>query len=107
MGQIVIKQGDLKPTLKGTCKDADGNVIDVSGASIGFYMWDRDGNSIIDNGPVNKIDGPNGKVEYKWQSGDTETIGVYHGEFVAQFSDGEMTIPNDGFISITIEDDLQ
>ncbi len=104
---INLKTGDLKPTLTGQFKDNDGDAIDLAGATVEFFMWDREDNKIIDGNAVNIVNASEGKVEYKWNDGETDEKGVYKAEFVATYSDGEMTIPNNGFISISIDEDLQ
>ena len=103
MGQVVVEKGDTKPNVKGVAKDFDGNAIDVSEAMLYFNMYDRKGNIVIENGGVNTPNsGTDGVVEYKWKDGDTDTVGTFKGEVVAEYSDGVLTIPNDGFIDIKI-----
>lgn len=45
-------------------------------------------------------------VEYRWQNGDTDTPGVYNGEFEFTLTGGPVTAPTHGYITVVIEDDL-
>ena len=106
MGQAVFEKGDTKPPLKAQATDFDGDPIDLSGAMLHFNMFDRSGEIVIDGGAVSLVtDGTDGKVQYSWQDGDTDTVGTYKAEFVAEYSDGILTIPNDGFIDVRINED--
>ena len=106
MGQAVFEKGDTKPPLKVQATDFEGDPIDVSGAMLYFNMFDRSGEIVVDGGAVSLVtDGTDGKIQYSWQDGDTDETGVYKAEFVAEYSDGVLTIPNDGFIDVRINED--
>ena len=112
----VMKKGDTGPSLLKQCQDEDGAGLDLTGATATFSM--RAGSSlIIDHRPAVIFVGqlPNGLVvtqadgwiEYVWQSGDTNTVGVYESEFKITFSDGTIeTVPNEGFEQITINENI-
>jgi hypothetical protein len=42
-------------------------------------------------------DADNGVVQYDWQTGDTDTVGIYYVEFQVTYSDSSIeTFPNSG-----------
>lgn len=45
-------------------------------------------------------------ASYTWQDGDTDTPGVYYGEFEFDLSGGPATAPTSGYITVIIQDDL-
>jgi len=110
--EIVMKKGDTLPIreLELQEEDSSGNrvPIDLTGSSIKFYVYDNQtGQLLIDEGNVRITDSVNGLIEYEWQDGDTQETGVHKGEFVVTYADGELTVPNDGFIPVKITEDLQ
>lgn len=101
-----LKQGDTSPYLRGTAYDSDDNVIDVTGASILFKMRRIGGSKVVD-ATAAIVTASAGLVEYRWASGDTDVVGEYEGEFEITFASGKIeTIPNKGYIPITIGDDI-
>jgi hypothetical protein len=48
------------------------------------------------------------KVQYDWAVGDTDVIGRYHAEFVANYAGKEITFPNGNpkYLDLTIVDDV-
>lgn len=101
-----IKRGDTRPALEVICGDEDGNPRDLSNATAQFHMEDQDGNVTID-AAATITNASEGKVAYEWASGDTDTIGLYGGEFEITYSDGKSeTFPNYGSIDIEIVEDI-
>lgn len=48
-----------------------------------------------------------GRCTYEWQTGDTDTPGTYNAEFEIAWNDGTIeTVPNAGYLTIVITDDL-
>ena len=106
-----MKKGDLLPILDVTLEDANG-AVDLSGAtSINFKMV------LNDNlGSAPKIDAAatpdpdqvtnKGKCTYTWASDDTDTVGVFYGEFEADYAGKKLTFPNDSYYIIAIVDDV-
>ena len=75
-----------------------GTVISLSGATIYCTMKKVEGSIKIDRQTdgINISDAAAGEFEYKWQSGDTDTLGSYHIEFeINPSSCGKFTIPAD------------
>jgi hypothetical protein len=61
---------------------------------------DTTGNVVVDTAS-------SGDVSYEWQSGDTDAIGTYYGEFVVTYSDGTVeTFPKNGSYDIHIQEDI-
>lgn len=105
-----IKQGDRRPYLYATLGpvDEDGEVPvgqDLTGADVTFNMRDADGNLVIDHGTVVVDDEEAGEVHYAWQTGDTDVVGEYLGEFQTRYGTEQETFPNDriGFKIIITE----
>lgn len=109
---LILKKGDRKPEAEVQLLQADGTggtePVDLSGGNVKFYAAEPDtGNLLIDGEDATIIDAANGKVRYQWTSGDTDKAGIWKGEFIATFSDGDLTFPNDGFIPVVINEDAQ
>jgi hypothetical protein len=99
MASIKIVQNDTKPYLEFEITQ-DGTPVDLTGATVKFYMKDAVSGSIKINGATCSItDAVNGKCRYVWQSGDTNTIGTYLGEVGVTFPDGKIQT---GYKQITI-----
>lgn len=107
MIDFYLKKGDLVPILSVALQDADGEVVDLTDASIRFnYQLRYPEGDIVSRTPV-IYDADNGIVEYYWEAADTATPGVYNGEFVVTFSDStEMTFPSRGPFVFEILDDI-
>lgn len=110
--KIVMKKGDTLPIreleLQEENSSGDRVPIDLTGGSVSFYVYDNQtGQLLIDGSSVTVTDASNGLIEYEWKDGDTQETGVHKGEFVIEYADGELTVPNDGFIPVKITEDLQ
>lgn len=95
-----IGKNDTLPMLPIQCtfEDIDGveKPFDLTGWTLKFYMR-REGasgapkvdglNAVIDNAPL-------GIAHYPWAVGDTDTSGVYAGDFVATQGAQRITFPN-------------
>jgi len=103
-----IKQNDTGPAIQGTLKDADGNVVDVTGASVVFNMRSADDGTVkVNRGVGSVVDGAAGTVKYEWAAADTDTVGTYEAEFEVTYSDGTIeTFPNTRYIKVKVGDDI-
>jgi len=98
-----------------TDSTADGEIsfkpripVDLSGASVKFYVYDTGKDNLIIDGSNVTIENTSlGKIRYKFVSGDVEETGVFPGEFVATYSDGDLTFPNTGYLKVVINEDAQ
>lgn len=110
---MIIKQNDTRPYARATLySDAGQNtILDVSTAVVSgvtFTMKLQGGALVIDEEPADlTTDGEDGKVEYRWQAGDTSAIGIYDAEFEVTFVDGgKQTFPHEGNLTIEIVAEL-
>lgn len=89
----VLTVGALRPEL--FVQLLDGNKpVDLSGATVAFSM-----DSEADVNKVNAaagvlVDPPNGIVKYVWASGNTDTEGLFFGQFVITKSAKAWFVPN-------------
>ena len=101
-----IKKGDTNHVLT-TKLCRDGSVIDLTGATVKFYMSLHGESVLTVDADCNVSDAENGEVEYTWIAADVDTAGLFEGEFVVTFSSGKIeTFPNDQFLFIEIVEDL-
>lgn len=110
--EIIMKEGDDLPIRSLELQEKDGNgnrvPIDLTGSNVSFYVYDSSRDEmLIDGSPVTVTDAANGEVEYELQDGDTQRAGNFKGEFVVTYADGEITVPNNGFIPVIINPDAQ
>lgn len=107
MTDFWIKEDDTSPVLEATLTDENGNAVDLTGASVDFHMRRQLDDTLKVDGTASIIDAANGKVQYSWSSGDTDTTGKYDAEFEVTYSSGDIeTFPNHENIVIKITDDL-
>lgn len=107
-----IKRNDTLPTLqvsigaKGNLGQNVGyNLIGVS--AVTFTMIDECSNTKVYDQPAQIICSSGGTIQYLWQDGDTDTEGVYSGEFELRYDTGQkLSIPTQGGITIEILKDI-
>lgn len=104
-----MKVGDTNPSIAIAVIDkSTGLAKNLAGATAVFSMR-LEGSSTpkVNASAADVYDEANGKVRYDWAGSDTDTAGVYEGEFVVTLSGGGVvTFPQDGYIKITILDDV-
>ena len=102
-----IKQNDTSPTLSVVVADSSGTAINITGASVLFKMRAVNSSSLKVNSSATITNASNGAVSYTFSASDTDTSGVFQGEFQVPFSGGAIeTFPNSEYISINVLDDL-
>jgi len=107
---FIIKQGDTAPAIKAQLLDSDEQPVDLTAVQdVRYFMRDRD--QVIVNetmsGGVSVIDAQNGRVQYSWSDGDTDSPGQKISEFTVTYQSGkEETLPNQGYIYVVIEEDV-
>lgn len=98
-----IKQGDTSPSLQYALTPTS---VDLTGATVVFSMRPAlAGSAVKVNRQAATIVTATGTptVRYDWAEGDTDTAGVFYGEFEVTYSDDTVeTFPNDGFILVSI-----
>lgn len=90
-----IKQGDTAPAIVETLYNADGTVIDLTGAlEVALHVFKLDRTVIVDG--IGSVDDVDGVVTYQWVTGDTDEAGGFLREWQVTLSDGRIiTVPND------------
>lgn len=103
---FTIKQSDTSPSIRATLKDADGNPINLTGATVQFHMKSVDGTLTVDQAAT--ITTPlAGVVTYDWQASDTDVAGTYSAEFEVTYADLSVeTFPNTDNLAIVITPEL-
>lgn len=102
-----IKQNDTSPALRAVLKDADGVPVNVTGASVLFYMRTAGATETIVEGTAEVVDGTTGVVQYNWATGDTATAGNCEAEFEVTYATGKIeTFPNSKYIKVKITPEL-
>lgn len=99
-----IKRGDTSPSLRYALEPA---TVDLTGASVQF-QWRKRGSETF-NARAASIVTATGTptVQHTWQAGDTDTAGLFQGEFRVTFADGSIeSFPNVDFIEIRISGDV-
>lgn len=104
-----IKRGDTRPSLKAQLLDDAHQPKTLQQAdSVRFIMKDAETDDVaVDNGGV-IISETNGTVAYEWVDGDTSDVGQYYAEFEVTYSDDSSveTFPNDGYITVYVNEDI-
>lgn len=104
---FTIKRNDTKPDLQVTLKGADGVAINLTGATVEFHMKLPNAAALKVEAAATVVTAASGIVKYVWQSGDTDTCGLYDGEFEITFGDGtKLTCPNPDHLKILVYEDL-
>lgn len=99
-----LKTGDSGLTIRMICTDADGNAVNIAGATVEFHMAPINGSGTptIDAEAVNENATATGRVSYTFTS-PVNTAGLYLGEFEVTYGGGAIqTFPNGGYILIAV-----
>lgn len=105
MAKFYIKQNDTSPALDVTFLPTR----DFTGfQAVVFNMWLKSDNTVkVNRAAGAAIDASVGNFKYTWAAADTDTAGIYEGEFEITLSDGSIeTYPNGEYIEIVITDDI-
>ena len=102
---ITIKRNDTARKISDTLL-LDGAAIDLTGSTVKFVMKPKGSGDIIKKNAT-IVTAPAGKVEYQFETGDTQNAGGYFIEWEITFSGGAvLTVPDDGYSELTILEDL-
>lgn len=103
-----LKQDDTSPAIVATIKDNLGRIVDLSGCTVRFLMAKPGpGSPTKVAAAAALLDAPNGRVQYQWTTGDTDTPGDYIGEFEFTTAGGLIfSCPNDSWLDIRVLADL-
>jgi hypothetical protein len=108
MADFSLKVGDTLPRIRVTLSDVDGTPVSLAFCTVKFRMK-TSSNVIKVFADATIVDGPNGVVEYAWQTADTDTPGDFYAEWVLTFTSspaGVQTVPNNTELLIQIRDML-
>lgn len=107
MSDFYIKQNDTSPSIKVQFLDSDNIPVNITGSVIKFKMTNyNSGENVVDKAAVIS-DGEDGTAYYLWDAVDTSIAGLFKAEFEVTYTDGYVeTFPNDGYITVSIQDDL-
>jgi hypothetical protein len=110
-----IKQNDTRPYARATLyedeeilKAADVSSGKATNIKFNMKLKGAGGPVKVDEGTAVRVtDGIDGKVEYRWTTGDTDTIGTYDCEFEVTWTDGgKQTFPPDKYLTVEIVAEL-
>ena len=104
MAAFHLKKDDLLPYIEKTLYGADEEPLDLTGATVTWSMRPSSSNTPKVDAEACVIvgDAANGRVQYQWASGDTDTAGTFFGEFVATIGGKPLTVPNKGTVTVEI-----
>lgn len=103
---ITIKQGDTYPPLRAYLQMVTGKPIRLADATVRLIVKDANNVNRIDRS-VSIVDEEKGYIEYRWRITDTNVPGIYKGEFEVTQQDGSIvTVPNDGYFTVNITNEL-
>lgn len=103
---VYMKKGDRLPLLRASLTGADGVALNLTAASVVFRMRPRGGSALKVNSSATVVDAVNGVVQYGWGATDTDTEGLYDGEFVVTVGGLVETVPSSGYVLVSVEPPL-
>jgi len=110
MNEFTIKTGDTRPALEARLLDEDNDPRSLQYVSgVTFHMRDRNTKETVVDDTAVVLNEPEGRVAYEWSDGDTDAEGIYEAEFELTYSDqnsGIETVPNNGYITVRIREDI-
>lgn len=81
--------------------------VTATTTAITFTMVDECSNLKVYNQPAQIVCHSGGTIQYQWQEGDTDTEGIFYGEFELHYDTGQkISIPTQGGIKIEILKDI-
>ena len=102
MDPFYIKRGDRLPYLEATLSDEGGSLTTLAGATVYFVMKQKGSDVTKVRALATIVDATARKVRYEWGVGDTDTAGLFRGEFEVIFGGRPWTFPNPGFIPVNV-----
>lgn len=103
-----IKKGDTSPAIEATVTDDDGDPLDLTGATVYFRMQEIATHQTVFDKTASIVDATEGIVEYNWDAADTDTTGMFYGEFQIEFSESNVqTHPRAGYKIIEVSETLE
>ena len=107
MADYLFKRLDTGPAITATITDSTGAAVNLTSAAVTFVMRPITANSPTTSASATITDAVNGKVSYTPTATDTANAGIYAAEFHVTLSGGsKITAPTDGYLEVSIEEDL-
>lgn len=98
------KQYNTRNAFKATLNEANGSPVDLTGATVRFFMASRAGVTMINR---QMQVGANGEVLIVFDPVDVAEPGIFNAEIIVEYSDGRKEIhPNEGYIRVYIESSI-
>lgn len=108
-----LKAGDTDSVMSAVLRDANYEAVDIQGATVEFILRALAGGPALIHRSASVeqsgdgTDGSMGAVEFVWQTGETNTSGLFLGEWRVTFADSSVqTYPNVGYILVLISEAL-
>lgn len=103
MSTFYIRKGNRRPYIGAVLKDSEGNIADLTGATVKFIMSATPGGSDKVNAAASIVGLPTaGTVQYAWGATDTNEVGVFYAEFCATYGVEDESFPNHEYILVEI-----
>ena len=103
MTTINIKQDDTQPAMKVRLKNASGNAVNLTNATVQAAIQHYSKPVIKFLRSAYVADAATGEVWLIWQPEETQVTGLYRIEFRVVYQDGNReTFPNDGYLLVNI-----
>lgn len=102
-----LKRGDTLPAISGALKNADGSVVDLTGATVVLKIRRADLTAAAVSRTATVVSASAGTVSYAWVAGDVATPGDYLLEWVVTFPSTKVaTYPGDGYLMLHVLESL-
>lgn len=102
-----IKQGSTLPAIQQSLVSANGDIVNLAGATVKFRMKDPGSSGLIVNdGAATIVDPDTATVRYSWQAGDTGATGLFRGEWVVTVGSDVSIYPAIGYLKILVSERL-
>lgn len=103
-----IDSGDTQPVLVDHLAYESGSPVNLTDATVALAMRSAYGADVVPlAGTVTITGAVDGDVRYAFAASDTQTPGSYIAKWVVSFPDGSrMSFPTDGFITISVQENV-
>lgn len=104
--EIKIRQNDTRPIVQAQLLKGHNQPIDLAIASEVRFKVLNPNKSVVMDKTATISNENEGRVEYHWESGDTDTAGDFRAYFEVTFNDGTVvTIPNESSMKMRVYPD--
>ena len=104
---FVIKQGDTKPSFIQNLTDSTGAAINLTGSSVKLVVRALTGTDPLINASATILNAVTGQVGYSFSTTDSANAGTFMANWIITDSiSAKYSVPTDGYISISIEQNL-